>query len=162
MTKTAYLYDEKTGEFLHSVEVHECPVVAGDYHKPACSTWQELPLVAGGEVAIFAGDKWSIKPDYRGEFWYDADGAKVEVTKIGTPEGLTEVPPPLTAAQLAASVRAERDRLLAVNVDSINPVRYAAMSKAQHVKIGAYRQALLDVTNQKGFPHDVTYPILEG
>ena len=162
MTKTAYLFDEKTGEFLHSVEVHECPVVEGDYHKPVCSTWQELPLIAGREAAIFAGDKWEVKPDYRGEFWYDASGEKVEVKSIGIPEGLTEVAPPPTDAQLAAAVRAERNRLLAVNVDSINPVRYAAMSKAQQVKLGAYRQALLDVTKQQGFPHEVNFPTLEG
>ncbi|MEQ1915228.1 MAG: phage tail assembly chaperone [Gallionella sp.] len=65
-------------------------------------------------------------------------------------------------AQLAATVRAERYRLLAANVDSINPVRYAEMSKEQRVKLGAYRQALLDVTKQSGFPHDVIFPTLEG
>ena len=161
MTKTAYLYAEKTCEFLHSVEVHECPVIEGDYHKPTYSTWQELPLIAGREAAIFVGDKWDIKPDYRGEFWYDENGEKVEVKLIGIPEGLTEVAPPLTDAQLATSVRLERNRLLSANIDSINPVRYAAMSKATQVKLGIYRQALLDLTKQTGFPHDVTFPVLE-
>jgi len=160
--RIAYLFDETTKEYLHPVDVHECPAIAGDYHKPVCSTWDKPIECQAREAAIFDGEKWETKPDYRGEFWFDESGALVEVKDLGKPQNLTEVAPPPTNAQQAAKVRAERDRLLAVNVDSINPVRYAAMTKAQHVKLGVYRQVLFDFTKQAGIPRDVIFPTLKG
>jgi hypothetical protein len=76
------------------------------------------------------------------------------------------VPP--TQAELdaaaAAGVRAERDNLLAAEVDPIvsNNLRWAEMSEAQQAEWSAYRTALLDITTQAEFPHNVTWPTKPG
>lgn len=58
----------------------------------------------------------------------------------------------------ASQVRAERNGKLAETVDKINAIRWAAMSSAQQGAWTAYRQALLDVPLQSGFPWTVTWP----
>ena len=72
------------------------------------------------------------------------------------------VPP--TQAELdeaaAQAVRATRDRKLATEVDPIagNALRWAALDADTQAAWAAYRQALLDVPAQAGFPHNVTWP----
>lgn len=72
------------------------------------------------------------------------------------------VPP--TQAELdeaaAQAVRAERDMKLATEVDPIagNALRWAALDADTQAAWAAYRQALLDVPTQAGFPHNVTWP----
>jgi hypothetical protein len=63
-------------------------------------------------------------------------------------------------AAAAAQVRAERDNLLATVVDPIvsNPLRWADMTVEKQAEWSAYRTALLDITGQAGFPHNVTWP----
>ena len=73
------------------------------------------------------------------------------------------VPP--TQAELdeaaAQAVRDERDMKLATEVDPIagNALRWAAISAEEQAAWTAYRQALLDVPEQAGFPHDVIWPV---
>ncbi|AYP28111.1 tail fiber assembly [Lentibacter phage vB_LenP_ICBM2] len=72
------------------------------------------------------------------------------------------VPP--TQAELdeaaAQAVRATRDMKLASEVDPIagNALRWAALDADTQAAWAAYRQALLDVPAQAGFPHNVTWP----
>lgn len=72
------------------------------------------------------------------------------------------VPP--TQAELdeaaAQAVRTERDMKLASEADPIagNALRWAALDDAAQASWAAYRQALLDVPQQTGFPHNVTWP----
>ena len=63
-------------------------------------------------------------------------------------------------AYAAERVRVERDYLLLANVDPIatNALRWASLSDEQRQAWAAYRQALLDVPAQAGFPHNVTWP----
>ena len=63
-------------------------------------------------------------------------------------------------AAAAAEVRAERDNILATVVDPIvsNPLRWADMTADKQAEWSAYRTALLDITDQAGFPHDITWP----
>lgn len=62
-------------------------------------------------------------------------------------------------AALAASVRAERDALL-LEVDAVagNALRWAALDADTQTEWAAYRQALLAVPQQDGFPNDITWP----
>jgi len=62
-------------------------------------------------------------------------------------------------ATLSEQLRGERDGLLA-EVDAIagNALRWATLSAEQQAPWATYRQALLDVPQQTGFPHDVTWP----
>ena len=62
--------------------------------------------------------------------------------------------------QAAAGVRWQRDYLLQTEVDPIvsNPLRWADMTAEQQAAWAAYRTALLDITLQAGFPHNVVWP----
>ena len=59
---------------------------------------------------------------------------------------------------LAKEVRAKRNRLL-VEADILTQLdRWDGYSDAKKKKITAYKQSLRDLTKQKGFPTDVTFP----
>ena len=62
-------------------------------------------------------------------------------------------------AALASQVRAQRDSLL-VGVDVVvsNPLRWASLSSDKQNEWTVYRQALLDVPQQSGFPSTVAWP----
>ena len=63
-------------------------------------------------------------------------------------------------AEAAAAVRAQRDYLLETEVDPIvsNPLRWADMTTEQQNAWSQYRTDLLNITDQDGFPHNVTWP----
>ena len=63
-------------------------------------------------------------------------------------------------AHAAAAVRAQRDWLLQNEVDPIvsNPLRWADLTTEQQNAWAAYRTDLLNITDQSGFPHNVTWP----
>jgi hypothetical protein len=59
----------------------------------------------------------------------------------------------------AASVRSARDsKLSETDVAVSNPLRFAAMSSEKQAEWAAYRQLLLDVPQQSGFPSTVVWP----
>jgi hypothetical protein len=63
-------------------------------------------------------------------------------------------------AALAASIRGQRNNLLATEVDPLvtNPLRWAELTEAQQAAWTQYRRDLLDITAQAGFPTDITWP----
>ena len=62
-------------------------------------------------------------------------------------------------AALASEVRADRDgRLTEVDAIAGNALRWAELDAAAQASWSAYRQALLDVPQQSGFPTSVTWP----
>ena len=64
-----------------------------------------------------------------------------------------------TQEEIENKLRDKRDDLLA-EVDSIvsNPLRWASFSQAQQTAWANYRQALLDVPQQPGFPNTINWP----
>lgn len=60
---------------------------------------------------------------------------------------------------LVSQLRTQRDNLL-VELDAIvgNPLRWASMTEQEQGDWSVYRQELLDVPQQEGFPNDVTWP----
>lgn len=58
------------------------------------------------------------------------------------------------------NARYQRDMKLTTEVDPIagNALRWAALTAAQQQAWADYRQALLDIPQQSGFPHDVVWP----
>jgi hypothetical protein len=95
-------------------------------------------------------------------------GAKFDVATLhaqmdADPATAAYVPPSQAEldAEAAAIVRAERNRLLTTLVDPLvsNPLRWASMSADKQSEWTTYRQALLDVPQQAGFPHNVVWPI---
>ena len=55
------------------------------------------------------------------------------------------------------ATRKYRNILLTI-VDRINPVWYASLTQEQQAELVAYRQQLLDVPQQEGFPITVSWP----
>jgi len=71
----------------------------------------------------------------------------------------TEAEVAAIVARKPANVRADRDqRLLVVDAIAGNALRWAALDADTQAAWAAYRQALLDVPQQAGFPNDVTWP----
>ena len=63
-------------------------------------------------------------------------------------------------AATAAQARGERDaRLMDVDAVAGNTLRWAALTSAEQAIWAVYRQALLDVPQQEGFPSEVTWPV---
>lgn len=62
--------------------------------------------------------------------------------------------------KVAIAVRTERDKKLENEVDQIsnNALRWASLTAEQQQALADYRQALLDVPSQSGFPHDIVWP----
>lgn len=68
---------------------------------------------------------------------------------------------PLTTDQVTymeSKNRARRDEILKTDIDTMNPIRWEALTAEQKTAWTEYRQALLDVTNQAGWPANVNWP----
>lgn len=84
-----------------------------------------------------------------------SDGTIVEFTEADYAlAALPRIRPTETA------VRNERDQLLSNVVDKFvsNQLRWASLTAEQQQAWADYRQALLDIPQQAGFPHDVVWP----
>lgn len=116
----------------------------------------ELHVIKDGEYVVkVGGDEDILKPeegetqvpprpyvwcDYVGGKWVENAQRKLQIQ--------------------SAQVRTERDRRLTREVDPIagNSLRWSSLTRDQQEDWANYRQALLDITSQPGFPHDVTWP----
>lgn len=58
-----------------------------------------------------------------------------------------------------AKVLYQRDQLLRDGPDRINPLWWSTMTSEQQNTWVNYRQALLDITQQPGYPAEVTWPV---
>lgn len=95
-----------------------------------------------------APDNWTSVPK-RPEQYYDYD----EDTNSWTLNTQREYD------VLSEDVRNERDYLLrSMDKTVSNPLRWAAMSAEKQAEWSTYRQALLDVPDQAGFPQTITWP----
>lgn len=63
----------------------------------------------------------------------------------------------LNPDQTAKLTRQYRDQFLAL-VDRVNPVWYNELTAEQKTELQQFRQALLDITQQSGFPETVVWP----
>ena len=63
-------------------------------------------------------------------------------------------------AEAAEGVRNERNFILTTEVDPLvsNPLRWAGMTTAEQNAWSQYRTDLLNISDQSGFPHNVTWP----
>jgi hypothetical protein len=108
---------------------------------------------AAGRVANISLAESLPEPDERDGVFVPAGTAKIGDQYVDG-RFVTPPSPPPTADE----VRAERNRRLAESVDTFNPVRWAAMTEEARAAWSVYRQALLDVPQQSGFPEAVTWP----
>jgi len=63
-------------------------------------------------------------------------------------------------ANAASDIRGRRNKILSTEVDPIvsNPLRWADLTTAEQNAWAQYRTDLLNITDQAGFPHNVTWP----
>lgn len=80
MSKTVYIYDKDTGEYLAPYEAQESPLEPNVYLTPTYST--ELPpiKVAKGQYAKWSNG-WVATSDTRG-VWYKPDGSFIEIETL--------------------------------------------------------------------------------
>jgi hypothetical protein len=60
--------------------------------------------------------------------------------------------------EMEDEVRARRDKIFLDTVDRVNGLRWEAMAEAEKEAWRAYRQALLDIPEQEGYPFSVAWP----
>ena len=63
-------------------------------------------------------------------------------------------------AEATSQARLQRKKLLETIVDPIvsNPLRWGDLPAEEQSRLVTYRQSLLDITDQSGFPYDITWP----
>ena len=76
---------------------------------------------------------------------------------LDNPEMLVDLEK-IEAERITREARAKRDTLLKETVDSVNPMRWEALTEQQKDAWRTYRQALLDVPQQEGFPTNIVWP----
>ncbi|AJY46474.1 DUF4376 domain-containing protein [Martelella endophytica] len=99
-------YAPETGELVSGSVARLDPLEPHRFLIPAYATDLEPPTAADGEVAVFAEGAWSLRPDHRGQTWFDDEANPVEIDFIGAPavRGLVAEKPfiPPTKAELSA------------------------------------------------------------
>jgi len=92
----------------------------------------------------------------------EAMGADLYVRAVAGEFGsISDYDGPSAEEMLTDAMRVERDARLA-QLDAIvgNPLRWAELTPAQQTELATYRQALLDVPQQSGFPTAINWPVL--
>tara|TARA_R110000782_G_scaffold205207_1_gene293526 strand:+ start:1731 stop:2135 length:405 start_codon:yes stop_codon:yes gene_type:complete len=100
----------------------------------------QAPFSSESEVITFVNTKVFANPNYFSRKRSDEEKAQIAYNYA------------------AVEVRGKREQLLKESVDIINAVRWASMTEEQQGVLATYRQALLDITAQEGFPNDITWP----
>lgn len=67
-------------------------------------------------------------------------------------------PPQPSVEEVITLKRQIRDKWLRRHIDNINPMRWEEFTEEEKTAWREYRQALLDVPQQQGFPYDIDWP----
>lgn len=163
MPQIAYCTDEKD-YYTHSEYCTIDPVESAKqwrevYVLPA-NGYLDAPVIATGCVAKRVNGAWVNVENHVGEKGY-VNGVPIEIKAYGPlPDGWSVTPPPPTADQLFAALRASRDARLAHTDKMLLPDYPISAESLAQVK--AYRAALRDLPDQPGAPWpdgDVPWPI---
>lgn len=80
----------------------------------------------------------------------------IDIDNLDT--SIINVPFPTNRIGLEDGLRDLRDKTLKDDIDAINPIRYESLTDSQRTELKAYRQELLDVPQQSGWPTNVSWP----
>lgn len=117
-----------------------------------------FPKVKGLNIEFGNQTQWpTYTPLFYGTCDDDADLSVPGVVKALTPEEYAHAQF-MENDTKASQVREKRMYLLRTEVDAINPMRWETLTTEQQQAWRDYRQALLDVTEQEGFPWTVEWP----
>lgn len=117
-------------------------------------------------VVLNLGDSTYIAGNYPSDQYYIDIATKQPVAIPNKPfNGLTQYTFDWTTkswiidqGQTEFAVRAQRNSLLNQTVDQVNPVWYATLTTEQQQELATYRQQLLNVPQQVGFPISIEWP----
>ena len=144
---TIHHYHPETGEYIGTEEQKR----AKGLGLPAHSTDVKPPVPDDGCAVCFISGKWVSVVDCRDEEYYDGDGNKVVVTKLGKiPEDYTVEPPPPTMDD----IKAKRNSLLTQS----DWTQLHDSPLKENEEWATYRQALRDIPQDFGNPKDVVFP----
>lgn len=122
-------------------------------HGPSFPPLKELVIEFGNQT------QWPTnKPLFFGTCDDDADTTIAGVVKTMTLDEY-QIEQRKENDTRSMQVRKHRDNLLRDQVDSLNPIRWASLSPEQQIAWQVYRQALLDVPSQAGFPWVIEWPV---
>jgi len=122
------------------------------------SVGPSFPSVAGLEIEFGNQTQWPT--DYPLFFGTCDDDANINIAGVVrslTPEEYAHEQW-LENDTKAAQVRQHRNYLLSTTVDTLNPIRWELLSTEEQNAWRIYRQELLDVPDQDGFPWNVIWP----
>lgn len=134
------VYDPSTGKILSNIS----------------SSNQEL-------LDLNLAGKTYIEGYYNGEKYYISNGQAVEMESNPSIEFVAYSYDwsthswVLNTQKTEDNVRQFRNTLLTA-VDNVSPVRWNSLTQEQQQELQTYRQALLDITTQQGFPTDINWP----
>lgn len=132
------VYNTKSGEILftgNAVQEKEIQKMTADGQSYLLDSSKENQFVSNGTITDMPP-----KPD--GDYLFDYD-SKAWV---------------FNESAARAKALYQRDQLLKDGPDRINPIWFAAMTFEQQQAWADYRQALLDITAQSGFPMTIDWP----
>jgi hypothetical protein len=119
----------------------------------------KLPDVKGLVIEWANWTQWPTNtPYFYGTCDEDADVSISGVVKVLSEEQYQSAQNTETH-NMEAKVRMKRDDLLKTEIDSLNPIRWESLTEDQKTAYGIYRQELLDVPQQDGFPFNVDWPV---
>lgn len=117
--------------------------------------------LAERDVSWMAGDGQKCIFESSGTFQYVSDGAIVSMPPKPSDDhrfDYTTKTWVIDTQGATARALAKRNQLLADGPDRVNPMWWSSMSAADQTAVTEYRQALLDITNQPGYPMDIEWP----
>ena len=79
-----YNYHPITKEYLSESTADESPLEPGVFVIPAYATALVPPVTGQNQVAVFEGNEWITKPDFRGQKYYrKSDLTEIIISEIG-------------------------------------------------------------------------------
>jgi hypothetical protein len=118
-----------------------------------------FPAVKGLQLLWWNETEWPTeRPLFYGTCDDDADTSIPGVIRTMTEEQYLSLRQTEDNLQVMR-VRDNRDFLLRSEVDALNPIRWELLSEEEKEAWRVYRQALLDVPQQEGFPWSIEWPV---
>lgn len=119
-----------------------------------------LHAVSDEDLSNHLVGRAAIAGEFSGNEYYIQDQVPVAKSPKPGPEyeyNYTDHVWQINVAYAVGNIRIQRNKLLG-ELDAVSPVRYASLTSEQQMELQTYRQALLDVPQQAGFPLGITWP----
>lgn len=113
--------------------------------------WGNITGLSGVDDAAAADLSWAGYPNHG---FHDRSAAEALGVSVAALDSI------LATGSLVEgdAIRAQRDVALAQTVDRLNPIQWEAFTDAQRNAWRSYRETLLSITQQPGFPWEIVWP----